>query len=1134
MLNGAPISLGIPSEPSDGDMFAVASVVDTLRSIDKSNAPHRFDVNEDGHVSPIDALNVIYQLNARKSGPIHQSLESAHLGPMQSSTVFDVNSDGQLSPLDALEVINDLNTWGSRDLPPLLSAEVVKVVVAEGDCATNKGVFADAGTDAVAITASIGSVDQAPGNHGVWTWILDRREVPTQDVFVVITAADSKGYSSEFTFQLDVPNVAPELGVSTPLLLLGEETTISNSGTINDPDSNVVSLTATIGQVQDHGDGTWTWMLDTPPVDLASREVTVTAEDAENASRSVTFALLPAQDVIKSHIDAPSGIAYVLLSEPEDTLSRLDPLHGWENMEGVVDFRLEEGELHIQRTDQSWETTRTQGNLPEVMGNSISDPPAADSQQTTRLAVYGVRGEYQTESYLNSLYQNTSGKAAARTLLDCVGKVVVNEFPDSTYGSGTLLRLGSNRFVLTADHVVAGASVDQVAFSLEIGGQPWSTTFDVRKIYAGNWFGGRDLALLELARPVEGVQGAELPDFSAALKEMQLLIVGYGRNDHSDVRTKNFGYTTVDDFRSGPESLEGGQVYQGPFVEYEFDRGEAAITPGDSGGPDIVPIQSVDSSGNVLWLPAIAAVHSWAQPSVDLDFDGEGDIVTYGDITASTLINRDVVTAIRRIVPVAPEPVLVLEQIRVLENGDSGIGGVGEWHATVQLNGLPNSFVEHFRDNETYVLGHTFHVGWTSLLHLAFHGYEDDDGLFSGGDDTIPRWDHVLHVPNRLVRPRAFNSPVVQGGGISYQLFFSIGIPADSPHKLIPGEKLFPGHSVDSPNGQYTLTFHEDGNLTHRHNPTGVTLWATGTAGSGADVAVLQHDGNFVLYAGSHALWATGTQGHSGAEFCLQDDGNLVVYHRNGTPVWDSGTWWASHIPADASCNLIPGQVLLPGQTLDSANGRFTLRLEASGNLNLYFNPTGVPIWSSGTFGGADTAAVFQGDGNFVLYDGGTAVWSANTHWQGATHLVLQDDGNLVVYRWDGTPLWDSQTWWAGNIPMDTSYNLIPGQQLLPSQRLTSQDGRFSLLLHDNGNLYLYDNRSGAVLWWGGQNGGADSSAVFQGDGNFVLYDGGRAVWSANTHCRRATYLVLQNDGNLVVYAWDGTPLWDSGTWWAG
>lgn len=43
--------------------------------------------------------------------------------------------------------------------------------------------------------------------------------------------------------------------------------------------------------------------------------------------------------------------------------------------------------------------------------------------------------------------------------------------------------------------------------------------------------------------------------------------------------------------------------------------------------------------------------------------------------------------------------------------------------------------------------------------------------------------------------------------------------------------------------------------------------------------AILQKDGNFVIYKGEKALWASGTEGKFGTMLIMQKDGNLVLYN---------------------------------------------------------------------------------------------------------------------------------------------------------------------------------------------------------------------------------------------------------------
>ena len=59
----------------------------------------------------------------------------------------------------------------------------------------------------------------------------------------------------------------------------------------------------------------------------------------------------------------------------------------------------------------------------------------------------------------------------------------------------------------------------------------------------------------------------------------------------------------------------------------------------------------------------------------------------------------------------------------------------------------------------------------------------------------------------------------------------------------------------------------------------GVPLWQTHTDGTSPGRAVMQLDGNLVVYDGSGTpLWASGTAGYARAYLSVQDDGNVVVY----------------------------------------------------------------------------------------------------------------------------------------------------------------------------------------------------------------------------------------------------------------
>jgi hypothetical protein len=139
-----------------------------------------------------------------------------------------------------------------------------------------------------------------------------------------------------------------------------------------------------------------------------------------------------------------------------------------------------------------------------------------------------------------------------------------------------------------------------------------------------------------------------------------------------------------------------------------------------------------------------------------------------------------------------------------------------------------------------------------------------------------------------------------------YKDAISSGTGAASPFS---GPGLAQGQEIDSPNGRFRALMQTDGNFVIYDQ--GSAIWATGTQGTGLAPyrLAVQPDGNLVIYGSSAndvslpgfgvckansaciATWATGTGGGS-APYTLkmQDDGNLVLYDSTSSAVWASGT----------------------------------------------------------------------------------------------------------------------------------------------------------------------------------------------------------------------------------------------------
>jgi CHAP domain len=245
---------------------------------------------------------------------------------------------------------------------------------------------------------------------------------------------------------------------------------------------------------------------------------------------------------------------------------------------------------------------------------------------------------------------------------------------------------------------------------------------------------------------------------------------------------------------------------------------------------------------------------------------------------------------------------------------------------------------------------------------------------------------------------------------------------------------------------------------------------------------------------------------------CLSVVGALLLLAL--MPLVDVGP--ASALPAQASIGS--GQFLSANQSIVSPNGAYTAVFQTDGNFVVY-GPTGA-IWSTRTNGSGAYVLAVQRDGNVVAYSGHGAVWNTRTSSFSSVSLVMQNDGNLVLYN-SRQALWSSK---GGNIPLvGTIYGV--------NQPISSPSGQYNAILQPDGNFVVYRN-SGAptAIWSSGTVGSGAYALAAQGDGNLVLYSARGPVWASRTFASVATTLAMQDDGNLVLYAVGGVPIWNTGT----
>ncbi|MFI5491293.1 hypothetical protein [Actinoplanes sp. NPDC051859] len=92
------------------------------------------------------------------------------------------------------------------------------------------------------------------------------------------------------------------------------------------------------------------------------------------------------------------------------------------------------------------------------------------------------------------------------------------------------------------------------------------------------------------------------------------------------------------------------------------------------------------------------------------------------------------------------------------------------------------------------------------------------------------------------------------------------------------------------------------------------------------------------------------------------------------------------------------------------------------------------------------------------------------------------------------------------------------------------QWGKALLVMQSDGNPVLYDE-NGRARWASNTNGNWGAYAYFQPDGNLVVYSAsGRALRASNTCCHSGWNLHVQSDGNMVIYAPVWAPRWATNT----
>jgi hypothetical protein len=109
---------------------------------------------------------------------------------------------------------------------------------------------------------------------------------------------------------------------------------------------------------------------------------------------------------------------------------------------------------------------------------------------------------------------------------------------------------------------------------------------------------------------------------------------------------------------------------------------------------------------------------------------------------------------------------------------------------------------------------------------------------------------------------------------------------------LFTNEVLYRNQRLVANYCNYHLEMQSDGNLVaYSGQGSGNAMWWSNTAGGVGAYAIMQTDGNFVVYNWSGgAAFQTRTNGNPNSRLTMQSDGNLVLYRSDNAPLWWSNT----------------------------------------------------------------------------------------------------------------------------------------------------------------------------------------------------------------------------------------------------
>jgi uncharacterized repeat protein (TIGR01451 family) len=244
--------------------------------------------------------------------------------------LLDADGDGKISPGDRLQyTISYRNNGPGEATNAVILDDYDEGLLAPPTQISHGGALGNG-----VITWPLGTLTAgASGSITYQVDILPAAQFPpgrTKIGNVALLAADQAPAVADSVEVEVLVNRAPLVGVELALVTGDEGETVSNHGAVSDADGDMVTLSASVGTVNNNGDGSWSWSFfagDGP----VNPSVTISADDGHGGLSSANFVLTvnnvaPVIASVSNNGPITEGDAATITVEASDAAGANDPL----------------------------------------------------------------------------------------------------------------------------------------------------------------------------------------------------------------------------------------------------------------------------------------------------------------------------------------------------------------------------------------------------------------------------------------------------------------------------------------------------------------------------------------------------------------------------------------------------------------------------------------------------------------------------------------------------------------------------------------------------------------------------------------------------------------------------------------